>query len=105
MTDDEGVLDPWVEEWFAANPMMRHPFDDLSPELLALARAPLGAPPTREISRVRDEVIAGVPVRVYEHDQRRRASSSTSMAAGSASAASVSWTTSRVNSRTAPARP
>jgi acetyl esterase len=70
MTDDEGVLDPWVEEWFAANPMMRHPpFDDLSPELLALARAPLGAPPTREIARVRDEVIAGVPVRVYEHDQ------------------------------------
>src|SRR5262245_25595355 len=69
MTDDEGVLDPWVEEWFAANPMIRHPFDDLSPELLALARAPLGAPSTREIASVRDEVIAGVPVRVYEHDQ------------------------------------
>jgi acetyl esterase len=70
MTDDEGVLDPWVEEWLAANPIIRNPpLDDLSPELLALARAPLGAPPTREIARVRDEVIAGVPVRVYEHDQ------------------------------------
>ena len=50
--------------------MIHHPpFDDLSPELLALARAPLGAPPTREIARVHDEVITGVPVRVYEHDQ------------------------------------
>jgi hypothetical protein len=48
----------------------RHPpFDDLNPELLALARASLGAPPTCELARVRDEVIAGVPVRVYEHDQ------------------------------------
>jgi len=35
---DEGVLDPWVVEWFAANPFVAQPFDDLSPEMLALAR-------------------------------------------------------------------
>jgi len=69
MTDDEGVLDPWVEQWFAANPIVRDGFDDLSPELLALARSPFGAPPTREIARVRDDVIAGLPVRVYEHEE------------------------------------
>src|SRR4029453_5240197 len=43
--DDEGVLDPRVVEWFAANPIAAHPFDDLSPEMLALARSPVGAPP------------------------------------------------------------
>jgi acetyl esterase len=66
--NDEGVLDPWVAEWFAANPMFAQPFDDLSPEILVLARSPIGAPPTREIAKVTDDVVAGVPVRIYEHD-------------------------------------
>jgi len=66
---DEGVLDPWVADWFAANPMVATPFDDLSPEMLALARSPMGAPPTREIATVTDEVVAGVPVRIYEHSR------------------------------------
>ena len=56
---DEGVLDPWVAEWFAANPMVAKPFDDLSPEILPLARGPVGAPPTREIAKVTDEVVDG----------------------------------------------
>jgi acetyl esterase len=65
---DEGVLDPRVTEWFEANPMSATPFDDLSPEMLALARSPVGAPPTRAIPRVTDDVVAGIPVRIYEHD-------------------------------------
>jgi acetyl esterase len=65
---DEGVLDPRVTEWFAANPIAATPFDDLSPEMLALARSPVGAPPTRAISRVTDDVVAGIPVRIYQHD-------------------------------------
>jgi acetyl esterase/lipase len=63
--DDEGVLDPWVAEWFEANPMYNQPLDELAPELLELARSPVGAPPTRHIADVDDEVVAGVPVRIY----------------------------------------
>ena len=62
---DTGALDPWVTEWFAANPMFGQPFEELSPELLALARSPQGAPPVREIAHVHDATVAGVPVRVY----------------------------------------
>ena len=65
---DEGVLDARVTEWFEANPISATPFDDLSPEMLALARSPVGAPPTRAILRVTDDVVAGIPVRTYEHD-------------------------------------
>lgn len=62
---DEGVLDPWVAEWIAANPMRATPFEDLSPEMLALARSPVGESPTREIAHVVDDVVDGVPVRIY----------------------------------------
>jgi acetyl esterase len=66
--DDEGVLDPWVTEWMAANPLMATPFEDLSPEMLELARGPVGAPPTREIAEITDDVVAGVPVRIYRDE-------------------------------------
>ena len=66
----EGVLDPWVSEWIAANPMRATPFEDLSPDMLALARSPIGEPPTREIADVSDEVIDGVPVRIYRNAGR-----------------------------------
>jgi len=62
------VLDPRVVEWFEANPMMSEPFEDFSPEMLALARSPVGAPPTRAIARVTDDAVDGVPVRIYQHD-------------------------------------
>jgi acetyl esterase len=68
MTRDEGVLDPRVTEFFAANPLMGRPFEDFSPEMLALARAPVGAPPTRDIAHVTDDVVEGVPVRIYRDD-------------------------------------
>src|SRR3989442_14016475 len=66
--EDEGVLAPRVVEWLEANPMMSEPFEDFSPEMLALARSPVGGPPTRAVARVADDVVDGIPVRIYEHD-------------------------------------
>jgi acetyl esterase len=60
------VLDPYVVEWLEQNPIP--PLEDFSPELLALARSDYGIPPTRAIAKVNDREIAGIPVRVYEHD-------------------------------------
>ena len=62
------MLDPWVAEWFEQNPIP--PFEDFTPELLALARGDFGVPPTREIAKVTDREVAGIPVRVYEHEQK-----------------------------------
>jgi acetyl esterase len=64
VSDDEGVLDPYVAQWLEANPIAS--MDDFSPEMLALARGPVGAPPTREIATVTDEVVDGVPIRIYQ---------------------------------------
>lgn len=61
----EGVLDPWVSAWMAENPMFASPLEDFTPEVLELARSPIGPPPDREIADVRDEVFEGVPVRLY----------------------------------------
>jgi acetyl esterase len=65
---DEGVLDPRAVEYFEANPWSGQPFEDFSPEMLALARGPIGAPPTRDIAHVRDDVVEGIPVRIYRND-------------------------------------
>jgi acetyl esterase len=65
---DDDVLDPAVAEWLAANPHVAIAFDDFDPELLALARGPVGFPSTRTIAHVDDDVVEGVPVRVYRHD-------------------------------------
>jgi acetyl esterase len=67
-TDDEGVLDPWVAEWMAANPERATPFADLVPELLELARGDYGPQLTQEIDHVDDESVGDVPVRVYRDD-------------------------------------
>ena len=63
--EHEGEIDPWVSDWITANPMRATPFEDLSPERLELARGPSGPAPTREIAHVSDEVVEGVPVRIY----------------------------------------
>jgi acetyl esterase len=64
MTDgaiDEGVLDPWVSEWVAANPPM--PIRDI----YTLARGDIMPfPVTRELANVHDETVDGIPVRIYE---------------------------------------
>jgi acetyl esterase len=62
---DEGVLDPWVADWMAANPMRATPFDDLSPEMLELARSPMGFPPTRDVAEIADDEVEGIPIRIY----------------------------------------
>src|SRR5438128_2056976 len=49
--------------------MMSEPFEDFSPEMLALARSPVGGPPTRAVARVADDVVDGIPIRIYEHDR------------------------------------
>src|SRR3974390_1350068 len=67
---EEGVIDPWVSEWLASKPLGATPFEDLSPELLALARSPVGPPPTRQIAGVKDEHVGAVPVRVYRGEGR-----------------------------------
>jgi len=70
---NEGVLHPDVAEWLAANPMYNSPMEEIVPELLELARSPVGPPPTRELAEVRDEAIEHdglrVPVRIYRNDE------------------------------------
>jgi acetyl esterase len=74
---EEGVLDPYVAEWLAANPMYNSPMEEIVPEILELARSPIGPPPTREIAHVHDDAVehdgpdgarVSVPVRVYRGD-------------------------------------
>jgi acetyl esterase len=62
---DEGVLDPWVVEWMAANPELATPLEDLIPEILELARGPVGFPPTRELADITDGQVGDVPIRIY----------------------------------------
>lgn len=69
MSDADDTLDPWVVQWMADNPLRSGVFDTLDPEILPLARGPHGFPVTREIARVTDGEVAGVPVRFYEHDE------------------------------------
>jgi acetyl esterase/lipase len=66
---DEGILDPWVEEYFEANPALRTGFDSLEPEMLELARGPVGMPSSREIATVVDEAVDGVPIRIYRNEE------------------------------------
>jgi acetyl esterase len=66
---DEGVLDPWVKKWMAQNPMIANPLDEFTPEILELARGPVGAPPTREIAHINDEGVGDVAVRIYRSEE------------------------------------
>lgn len=68
--ENEGELDPWASSWLDANPLFAGPLEDLSPELLELARGPVGAPPKRHIGSVRDDTVDGVPVRIYRNDEQ-----------------------------------
>ncbi len=66
---DEGVLDPWVVEWMAANPERATPLVDFPPELLELARGPVGFPPRRDIATITDDDVDGVPIRIYQGEE------------------------------------
>jgi acetyl esterase len=65
---DEGVLDPRAAEWLAANPYAAEPLVDLPPEILELARGPVGMPSTRDIDHVTDDAVDGTPIRIYRND-------------------------------------
>ena len=65
---DEGVLDAFAADYLAANLYLSAPMEQLVPEVLELGRSPVGAPPTREIASVTDEVADGVPIRIYQGD-------------------------------------
>src|SRR5579871_2856218 len=62
---DEGRLDPWVARWIEDNPLRSTPFDELIPEILELARGPMGEPPARAIRDITDDEVDGVPIRIY----------------------------------------
>jgi acetyl esterase len=55
----------------AANPERATPFEDLIPEILELARGPVGFPPTRDIAHITDEQVGEVPIRIYRGDDER----------------------------------
>ena len=65
---DEGVLDPWVAEWMAANPERTAPTAELDPELLELARGDYGPQLTQEIDHVVDDRVGEVPIRIYRNE-------------------------------------
>ena len=48
--------------------MMANPLDEFTPEILELARGPVGAPPTREIAHIDDESVGNVPIRIYRSE-------------------------------------
>jgi acetyl esterase len=65
---NEGVLDPWVADWLAANAAMMQQPDEYTSEYLAMARPSACPFPTQPVAKVTDDVVDGVPIRVYEHD-------------------------------------
>jgi acetyl esterase len=68
-TDDEGVLDPWVKDFFEANPERNAVFDTLDPEILELARGDFSLPSDVEIASVDDAEVEGIPIRIYRNEE------------------------------------
>jgi acetyl esterase len=67
-SEDEGVLDPWVAEWLKQNPQPDWMTEGFPPEILPLARGPIGPVQGPHVDQVTDEVVSGVPVRIYRGD-------------------------------------
>jgi acetyl esterase len=67
--DDEGVLDPWVKDYFEANPERNAIFDTLDPEILELARGDFSLPSDVEIASIDDAEVEGIPIRIYRHEE------------------------------------
>jgi acetyl esterase len=66
---DEGVLDPWVKDFFEANPERNTVLDTLDPEILALARGDFSLPSDVEIANIDDTEVEGIPVRIYRDEE------------------------------------
>lgn len=68
-TDDEGVLDSWVKDYFEADPSRNTVFDSLDPELLELARGDFSLPSDVVLASVDDADVEGIPVRIYRNEE------------------------------------
>ena len=69
MTNDEGVLDPWVKEYFEADPSRNTVMDTLDPEILELARGDFSLPCDVEIKSVENADVDGIPIRIYRDEE------------------------------------
>ena len=69
MNEATDRLDPWVERWMAENPVFTVAPDEFSDEMLGFARADVVLVRGPEVARVSDEVVAGMPIRIYEPDE------------------------------------
>jgi acetyl esterase len=65
MTSDEGVLDPWVKEYFEADPSRNTVMDTLDPEILELARGDFSLPCDVQITSIDNADVDGIPIRIY----------------------------------------
>lgn len=68
-TENEGVLDPWVKDFFEANPERNAVFDTLDPEILELARGDFSLPSDIEIASIVDADVEGIPIRIYRNEE------------------------------------
>jgi len=68
-TADEGILDPWVVEWFEANPERAAAMEVLDPEILALARGDFSLPSDVEIASIENGDVDGIPIRIYRDEE------------------------------------
>jgi len=66
--DDEGVLDPWVEQWQRDNPQPDWMKEGFPPDIRELARNYEGPPPTRHLDDVRDDAVGDVAIRIYRNN-------------------------------------
>ncbi|HEY3671657.1 MAG TPA: alpha/beta hydrolase [Acidimicrobiia bacterium] len=69
MANDEGVLDPWVKEYFEADPSRNTMMDTLDPEILELARGDFSLPCDVEINSVENADVEGIPIRIYRNEE------------------------------------
>lgn len=72
MIEPTDRLDPWVERWMVENPMFTVAPDEFTDEMLGFARTDVVLVRGPEVARVTDEVVAGVPIRIYEPAEAAR---------------------------------
>jgi acetyl esterase/lipase len=69
MTNDEGVLDPWVKDHFESDPSRNAVMDTLDPEILELARGDFTLPCDIEIASIENADVEGIPIRIYRNEE------------------------------------
>jgi acetyl esterase len=59
-------IDPWVVDWFDQYGEVMDRPEEYTPEVLDMMRPTAPEPPTTDVGTITDEVVAGVPVWIYE---------------------------------------